>query len=298
MHQDPIDNLIHLYEDGALNRREVIRRLTKHTGSAAAATAALASVGLAQAPASTCPASVRVAENDPAVYAEDLTLYGSGGPLFAYQVRPSNFSAGARPAVLVIHENQGLTAHIKDVTRRFAKAGYVGLAVDLLSRQGGTSQFPDPTAAVAAYNRTQPAERLDDMLSALNTIGDQPYVRGNRLGTVGFCAGGQNVFNLAIATDRLAAAVVFYGPAPNPVDQLSRITAPLLGIFPELDRGTTTALPSVISTLIASNKRYAMHIYNNTNHAFHNDTGARYDADAACDAWAKTLAFLDRYLSA
>jgi carboxymethylenebutenolidase len=296
MDNDRIASLIHLYEDGALNRRDVIRKLIGCTGSLTAAMAVLESTGLAQTTTAACAGDVRVAENDPAVYAEMLTLYGSG-PLYAYQARPSVDSfTQARPAVLVVHENQGLTSYIKDVTRRIAKAGYVGLAVDLLSRQGGTGQFPTAETAMAAYNRTTQEERRADMLSTLFTIREQPYVIRDKLGAIGFCAGGGNVYDLAINTDQLSAAVVYYGPPPNPVDQVSKITAPLLGIYPELDRGTTGPLSSVLSTLVAGNKRYSLHIYENTNHAFHNDTGPRYDAGAACDAWSKTLVFLNEHL--
>ena len=296
MFNDPVRDLIHLYEDGAIKRRELIKGLAKYTGGIAAAMATLESVGLAQAPAG-CVANARVPEDDPAIYAENLTLFNAG-PLFAYQARPADFSAGPRPAVLVVHENQGITDHIKDVTRRVAKAGFVGIAVDLLSRQGGTAQFTTPQTAQQAYNRTRPEERLDDMRATLLTIRDQSYVRGDRLGAVGFCAGGENVYNLAINSPELNGAVVFYGPAPNPVDQLSRMTAQFLGIFPELDRGTTSPLPGILSTFIANNKRYELHIYANTNHAFHNDTGPRYDQAAACDAWAKTTAFFTRVLNA
>lgn len=297
MDNDGIAGLIHLYEDGALNRREIVRRLTRCTGSVAAAMAILESTGLAQTSPMACPADVRVPENDRSIAAEQLTLFGSG-PLYAYQARPADSYAKPRPAVLVIHENQGLTGYIQDVTRRLAKAGYVGIAVDLLSRQGGTAQFPDPAAAAAAYNRTHPDERREDMLSALLTIRDQPYVRRDRLGVIGFCAGGNNAFDLAVNTDQLRAAVSYYGPALNPADQIAKVTAPLLLIYPELDRGTTPALAPVLTALIAANKRYALHIYENTNHAFHNDTGPRYDAGAACDAWSKTLNFLQAHLNA
>jgi len=239
----------------------------------------------------------REAADDRSVYSESLTLFNSG-PLFVYQSRPADFSIGPRPAVLVVHENQGLTEHIKDVTRRVAKAGYIGIAVDLLSRQGGTAQFTDPQAAMTAYNPTSPEERLDDMRATLFTLRDQTYVRGDRLGAAGFCAGGGNVYALAASTPELHAAVVFYGTPPNPVDRLSTMTASFLGIFPELGRGTTSPLPSVLSTLIAGNKRWELHVYANANHAFHNDTSPRYDQAAACDAWAKTTAFFDRVLNA
>src|SRR4029450_10436968 len=120
--------------------------------------------------------------------------------------------------------------HIRDVTRRVGRAGFVGLGIDLLSRQGGTSQFPDPAQAAAAYGRTVPEQRRADMISALLFLRDQPYVRGDRLGAVGFCAGGGNCFDVAVNFDGLSAAVVFYG-APPPVDQISRLNAAWLGIF-------------------------------------------------------------------
>ena len=184
MDKDPIKSLIHLYEDGALNRRELINRLTRYTGTVAAAVAAVESAGLAEAQTTGCLAGVQVPENDPAVLSQTLSSLGEGGRLFVYQSLTVDYDRSPRPAVLVVHENRGLNEHIKDVTRRVAKAGYVAIAVDLLSRQGGTEAFPDAEAAGAAYNRTVPEERRQDMLSALLTIRDQPYARRDRLGAI------------------------------------------------------------------------------------------------------------------
>jgi carboxymethylenebutenolidase len=242
---------------------------------------------------------VQVAESDPAIRAQMLTIHGEGGPLFIYQVLPVDYASAPRPAVLVIHENRGLNEHTKDVTRRVAKAGYVAIGIDLLSRQGGTHQFPDPTVAGQAYGRTTVEGRRQDMLSALYTIRDQSYVRRDRLGAVGFCAGGGNVYELAMNTDQLGAAVSYYGaPIPTPIEQVDRITAPLLAFFGELDRNVNTRLPELFARLLSGNKRHAVHVYENARHAFLNDTGANYDAAAACDAWAKTLDFFNRHLNA
>ena len=297
MDQDRVRSLVHLFEDGALSRRDLVQRLTKVTGSAAAAAVIVAEAGLAQTTTVSCPAGVQVAASDPAIIGQDLIIHGEGGPLKIYQVLPADFARERRPAVLVVHENRGLNEHIRDVTRRVAKAGYVAIGIDLLSRQGGTEAITDPEAAVAAYGRTLPLERRQDMVSALMTIRDQPYARGDKLGAIGFCAGGGNVFDLAVNTDLLNAAVVFYGAIPNPVEQVNNMNAALLGIFAQLDRGINSRLPALITALDAGQKRYGIHIYENTNHAFHNDTGARYDPAAACDAWSKTLAFFNRHLS-
>src|SRR5207244_1622926 len=106
------------------------------------------------------------------------------------------------------------------------------------SRQGGTDKFPDAVTAMAAYNQTTVDQRRQDMISALYTIRDQRYVQGSKLGVVGFCAGGGNVYDLALNTDALSAAVVFYGPPPA-AEQFANFTAPLLGFYAELDRGIT-----------------------------------------------------------
>jgi carboxymethylenebutenolidase len=294
---DPVSSLVHLYEDGAFSRRELIARLTKYTGSATAAAAIVQSAGLAEAQTAGCPAGVQVSEQDPAVISQLLTIHGEGGPLFMYQSLPADYAREPRPAILVVHENRGLTEHIKDVTRRVAKAGFVAVAVDLLSRQGGTHTITDPEAALQAYNRTQQQQRTEDMSSALLTIRDQPYVVRDKLAAVGFCAGGGNVFDVAVNTNLLNAAVVFYGPIPAQ-ESLANLQAPLLGIFGQRDGFVNPRLPTLISALISGNKRYALHVYENAGHAFHNDTGTNYDPAAACDAWSKALAFLNRHLNA
>jgi carboxymethylenebutenolidase len=297
MDQDRVKSLVHLYEDGAFNRRELVSRLTKHLGSAAAAAAVLEQTGLAQSVPGTCPAGVQVPEGDPAVVSQMLTIHGEGGPLYVYQSLPSDYATRRLPLVLVVHENRGLNEHIKDVTRRVAKAGFVGLGVDLLSRQGGTAAFPDPEAAGQAYGRTRPEERRQDMISVLTTFRDQSYAHGDRLGAVGFCAGGGNVFDLAVNSGLPTANVVFYGAIPNPIELLNNMQGPLLGIFAQVDRGINGRIPMLITALEAMGKPYGLHVYENTGHAFHNDTGARYDAAAACDAWAKTIAFFNRHLN-
>jgi carboxymethylenebutenolidase len=275
-----------------------VRRLTKVTGTTAAALAAIEAAGLANAQTATCPEGVKVAESDPAIRAQTLTIHGEGGPLFIYQALPVDYASRRLPAVVVIHENRGLNEHIKDVTRRFAKAGYVAVGVDLLSRQGGTHQFADPEAGLQAFNRTTVDQRRQDTLSAILTIREQSYVRRDRIGVIGFCAGGAGVYEVAMNTDALAAAVVFYGAPPNPIEQAERITAPLLGIYAELDRNTNARVPALLTLMMNSQKRHALHVYWGARHAFHNDTGAAYDPGAACDAWSKTLAFFNTHLSA
>jgi len=289
-----IDHLVHLYVDGAYTRRQLIRRLARFTGGAAAATTLLASRGLAQSGAP-CPDNVRVPED-----AEDIQCYnvqypGKAGILYGLLTQP-NPLVKALPAILVIHENRGLTDHIRDVTRRVARAGFIGLGIDLLSRQGGSHNFANDTLRGQAYGRTVTAERLEDMLSSIDYLKSEGFVLPDRIGAVGFCAGGGNVFLLALNSPDLAAGVPYYGTPPNPLPSVADMKAALLCIFSETDRNQNARIPELVSALVAQRKTFGLHLYPGSGHGFHNDTGSVYNAEAACDAWAKTMSFFHKQL--
>ena len=294
---NPIANLIHLYIDGAFSRRELVRRVAAHVGGTTAALAVLTQAGVPTAEAQTvCPAAASVPENAPDLIAQDVSFPGDAGTLFGYLVRPKQLAADAVPAVIVIHENRGLVEHIRDVTRRTARAGFVALGVDLLSRQGGTGQFPDPVQQTTAYNKTTQDERRADLFSALDYLKHLPEVRFDRIGTVGFCAGGGNVWDLAVNLPELAAAVAFYG-APPPADQIPNLRAPFLGLYAQLDSNTTGRMPAIVTAMLGAQKKFGLSIYEGVGHAFHNDTGPAYDATAACDAWTRTIAWFTKFLA-
>src|SRR5713101_8855842 len=142
--KNPIEELVHLYVDGAFSRRELMERVSKYTGGFAAAALALSALGVGTAEAqTTCPADVRVPEGTPGIQSRSVSYAGENVTLLGYLAYPDPKPADQSPAVIVIHENRGLVDHIKDVTRRVARVGFVGLGVDLLSRQGGTQQFAD-----------------------------------------------------------------------------------------------------------------------------------------------------------
>jgi carboxymethylenebutenolidase len=198
----------------------------------------------------------------------------------------------------VIHENRGLVEHIRDVTRRVAKAGYVALGVDLLSRQGGTGAFATDQLRTAAYGRTVEAERYNDIHSAIEYLQRNEMVIWDRIGAVGFCAGGGNIFYGHYWNMPWQAAVPFYGSPPATLPPASQLKAPLLAIFSETDRRQADAIPALAASLVESRITFGIHLYKGTGHGFHNDTGAIYNAEAACDAWAKTLEFFKTHLRA
>lgn len=296
--QEQIEDLIHLYIDGAFDRRELLKRVAIYTGSVAAAVTAVGPEIMAQTiPPASPPPNAGVPED-----AEDIQWFwvqyaGEGGTLRSYFARP-RFETRRVPAVLVIHENRGLNEHIKDVTRRLAKAGFVAIAVDLLSRLGGTESFSDPAAATQALNRTTATERLADLRAGIQFLKIADFVRGDRLGTVGFCFGGGLVFSLAFSTPELTAAVPYYGTPPNPLPSWDNMNAKLLGIFSETDYGQNARIPEIVTGMVQRRKTMGLHIYQGTAHGFHNDTSPIYNAGAAADAWSKTIAFFKTHLNA
>jgi len=296
INDDPIHELVHLYVDGAFNRRELMARVSQYAGGAASAAAALAALGVGAAEAQTTRPAISVPEGALGIQTRNVTYPGQGSQLYGYLAWPDPLPAQPVPGVIVVHENRGLVDHIKDVTRRVAIAGYVGLGVDLLSRQGGTSQFTDATQQQQAYNRTNVVDRWSDLVASLDYIKHESMVRFDRIGIVGFCAGGGNIWGLIPTVPEMSAAVIFYGAPTPPVEQLDLIQTPVLAMYAELDRALSLNMPAVISGMLTKQKKFAFRLYEGVGHAFHNDTGPNYNADAASDAWGQTLAWFDKFL--
>ncbi len=234
-----------------------------------------------------------VAPDDPAVNAGPVTFPGSDTTLMGYQALPSA-GDGPFPLVLVCHENRGLTAHIQDVARRFARAGYAALAVDLLTRQGGSAAVGE-AGAPGALGAIAPDQFVQDFRSGWDYMKTQPAANAERLGMVGFCFGGGVTWLMAVSVPELKAAVPFYGPPP-PADQVPNIQAAVLAMYGALDSRITGTEPAMEAAMQQANKTFDKMIYPGAGHAFFNDTGANFNLAAAQDAWARTLAWLGRYL--
>lgn len=240
---------------------------------------------------------------------ETLTLSTPDGEsLSTYVARPAGEPRGG---LVLIHEIWGLTDHIRAVADRFAGEGYVVVAPDILSRAGvepalGEELFAlmnssDETARTAGQPRMREAlaaaKAPDYAAWAVGALGvtvdwldEQPGVDG-RIGTVGYCFGGTYAFLLAAADDRVRVAVPFYGTAPD-ADRISSIRARVLAFYGGQDTALMDALPAVREDMTAAGIDFTPVVYDDAAHAFFNDTGARYDPDAASDAWDRTTAFL------
>jgi len=238
------------------------------------------------------PADVTVTSDNPAIEAAPIEFPGEGTTLLGYLARPGGDRSA--PVILVCHENRGLNPHIEDVTRRLALAGYAALAVDLLSRQGGSPQVGESNVPGALGN-IAPGQFVSDFKSGWAYLRDQPFADADRVGMVGFCFGGGVTWLMAVEMSELKAAVPFYGPPP-PEEDLPGIQAAVLAIYGEQDSRITGTAERIEAAMLANGKVFEKEIYPNAGHAFHNDTSSRYNAEAATAAWARTLDWFARYV--
>lgn len=271
---------------GGMDRRAFMAELTRIAGGAAAASLLLSSIA-AQAGAP------QVADDDPRLILRTIEWEPRPGRRYSgYNAAPRG--AADLPVVIVIHENRGLNDHIRDVARRLALAGYSAVAPDFLSPAGGTPA--DEDRAREMIGELDMAETVADGAASISWLASSEG-GSRKVGIIGFCWGGAMVNRLAVASgDALAAGVSFYGPAPSPAEA-PRVEAPLLIHLAERDeRVNATALPWVLALRQAGKDVRAIN-YHGADHAFHNDTSAaRYNRDAAEQAWATTLDFFARHL--
>jgi carboxymethylenebutenolidase len=289
-----VEEAVEDYEEGRLTRRQALKAIAGVAGAALAAQVldarAQAKAAVPKAPPSTPP---QVSPNDPDLVAGVAEFPGVGARLDGYLARPAR--SGTFPVVLVCHENRGLTRHIEDVTRRLAKAGYVALAVDLLSREGGTDKH-DFDAIPGILGKAPPARHAQDFKSGLAYARSQAAARGDRAGMVGFCFGGAVTWRVAATVPELRAAVPFYG-VPVPETDVPAIGAAVLAIYAGRDDRINQNIPAIETAMAKNGKTFRKIVYPGVDHAFHNDAGARYNAEAAKAAWGETLAWFGKYLA-
>src|SRR4051812_27982136 len=302
------------WADGIVSRREALRRLallglsltsaialleacapvggpaasSVSSGHRAASAAASASAGTGQGSGGSASAAAG-SSGSAAAAGDAITFAGPNG-----EVRGFFAAAGQRRGgMLLIHENRGLNDHIRSVAQRLAGDGYSSLAVDLLSEEGGSESLPQ--GEVQAALARAPMERLvGDMKAGLDEL--ERRIPGAKLGVIGFCYGGGMVWALLDAGDpRLAAAIPFYGPAPSAPD-FSGNKAAVFAVYAELDDRVNASRPTAEAALVAAGLEHQIKVYPGVDHAFFNDTGARYNAEQATAAYSDVLAWLGRYL--
>lgn len=273
-----IINLFDEYTHKPLTREEFLRRLAKITGSTAAALSVLPLLEVSYASAAT------VAENDDDIIIEEVNYPGSDGAVKGYLARPKK--KGKFGSVMVIHENRGLNPHIKDVTRRVAKSGFVALAPDALSPFGGTPA--DEDKARDLIGQLDELKNRENFLKALDYLKQRPESNG-KTGCVGFCWGGAMANQMAVHDPSLDAAVAFYGRQPDS-SEVKNIKAKLQLHYGGLDERVNAGIPAYEKALKEAGVDYQLFVYEGAQHAFHNDTApTRYNEAAAKQAWERTL---------
>jgi carboxymethylenebutenolidase len=298
------------YEDGLMSRRDMMSRVLRITGGIGAAATVLTQLGVKASaqgaatpgatPTATEPRSpLSVPENDPRVFATNLTFTGADeAQVYAYQALPFDLLGEKLPLVMVCHENRGLTEHIRDVTRRLAVEGYLAVAVDLVSREGGTDAVADPADIPALLTEGDMNRHVADFQALITHFGTSGEADLERVGMTGFCFGGGITWRAATQIPELKAAVAWYGPPP-PLEDVPNISAAVLGIYSDdPDDFANEGRDQLEAALQEAGVTHEIKVYEGTQHAFHNDTGQRYNEEQAQVAWQDMLDWFSQHLVA
>ena len=276
------------YVHGEIDRRDFLDSAKKFAVGGVTATAIWESLRPNYAWAEQVP------QDDTRIKTEYVTVPSpeGNGNIKGYFVRPAK-ATGKLPVVLVVHENRGLNPYIEDVARRLGTANFIALAPDGLTSMGG---YPgDNEKGGQLFQKVDRQKMTEDFLAAARWLKSRPDSNG-KLGVVGFCFGGAISNTLAVRMgSELSAAVPFYGGQP-PASEVSKIKAPLLLQYASLDTRVNAGIPAYEEALKVNNVPYTLHMYEGTNHGFHNDTTPRYDEAAAKLAWQRTVDFFNKHL--
>jgi carboxymethylenebutenolidase len=230
-------------------------------------------------------------ENDPKLIIENIQYKGQSGQVLAYMARPKIESP--LPAIIVIHENKGLVPHIKDVTRRFALEGFVAMAPDALSAQGGTPASVEEAGPM--FQKMDYESVKKDFVAAVDYLKTNPHTTG-KVGCTGFCWGGAMTNQVAVNSPDLTAAVPYYGSAPKE-EEVPNIKASMLLHFAGEDERINQGIPAYEAALKKAGVDYKIYRYEGAQHAFNNDTNPeRYNKKAAELAWKRTIDFFKEKL--
>ncbi len=284
-----ISQLYSDYRQGGITRRDFLRKIVMYTGTTAAALTLLPMLedNFARAGNVTHKPDLSLTEDDNGLFTEMISYPGETGDVLAFTARPLEDSK--YPAVIIIHENRGLQPHIKDVTRRMAKEGFLSMAPDALSPGGGTPDG-DPDKAGAMMRELDAEKTMKNFVAAVAYLKTHPLSTG-KVGCTGFCWGGAMTNQVAVNAPDLDAAVPYYGRQPS-AEETARIKAPLMAHYAGNDEGINRGIPAFEDALKKAGIEYRIFMYEGASHAFNNDSNpARYNEQAAKLAWERTITF-------
>ena len=227
------------------------------------------------------------------IVAMDVEYLEGNSQVKGYLARPDDNKQ--HPGLILIHEWWGLNENIKENARRYAKLGYVALAVDLYDGNAATTPQEARKLAVSV-SKNMPAafKNLENAVTYLKN--QKNWVQADTLASIGWCFGGGWSYQMAKNNLGVKASVIYYDRF-NPKDDLQQMRATIIGHFGENDRGIKVDnVKEFQATLKTHNGNHEVYIYPNAGHAFANDGGANYNKEAADLAWERTNDFLKRYL--
>ncbi|HQL46095.1 MAG TPA: dienelactone hydrolase family protein [Bacteroidales bacterium] len=277
-----VDELYDEYRNGNVSRREFMKKLALVTGGTAAAVVIL--------PGCNGATTRAAAKNAMKVVSEFITYPGASGDMRAWISIPEGKEK--YPGVLVIHENRGLVPHIREVNDRMAMEGFVALAPDALSPLGGTPD--DQNKSREMMGQLDREETIRNFVAAVKYLKTHPRTTG-KVGCTGFCWGGAMTNQVAVNSPDLDAAVPYYGSTPEPED-VPKIRAKVMAHYAGNDERINAGIPAFEEALKKAGIEYHIFIYEGTQHAFNNDTGERYNKEAADLAWKRTTDFFKEKL--
>ena len=272
-----VNELYDEYRSGQVNRREFMKKLALVTGGTAAAVIILPEFNGAAASARKS-GTVNLIN-------EFITYPAATGEMRAYLSMPEGKKK--LPGVIVIHENRGLVPHIQDVNRRMAMEGFISLAPDALSPVGGTPEVQYKGRAM--FSQLNREETVKNFVAAVKYLKTHPRSTG-KVGCTGFCWGGAMTNQVAVNAPDLDAAVPYYGSTPAPED-VPKIKARVMAHYAGDDERINSGIPAFEEAMKKAGIEYQIFVYEGTQHAFNNDTGTRYNKEAADLAWGRTVGF-------
>lgn len=282
--QDVI-NLYHDFTHGDGDRRKFMKNLSLMVGGMVTANSIL--------PLLENDASAQMtAPDDDRLETSEVTLNVAGKNIYAYQVRPKDVM-GPIPAVVVIHENRGLNSHIEDVARRVALEGYMVLAPDAVSLLGRRAKNDDEGREMISQLDAEEARQV--YLTAIDYMENHEGSTG-KVGVIGFCWGGSMSGRMAVGSQNLDTAIVYYGGRPSAED-VKKIKIPMMMHYAELDERQLAFIPQYKIDLDDAGVDYELKVWMGVQHAFNNDSNAaRYAEKEAKEAWAQSMAFFNAKL--
>jgi carboxymethylenebutenolidase len=230
--------------------------------------------------------------------AGEVKIPVAGGEIPGYRAMPSRGSN--LPVVVVVEELFGVHEHIKDVCRRFAKAGYCAVAPELFARQGDVSRLTDVQQILdTVVSKVPDTQVMGDLDSTVEWAIRSSRGNRQRVALAGFCWGGRIVWLYAALGTKAKTAAAFYGrlqgptnplTPKQPVDYVGVLKISVLGFYGGKDasipKSSVEAMQAALSVTNSSSK---IIVYPNADHGFYADYRPTYDKEAAQDAWSKML---------